>query len=77
MAENILNGGEFQVKIMTELITAKRKEMKMSQEQFGDEFGISQSMVHHIESQRKFPSLPVFYQMAKFLGLKLDELISE
>jgi len=56
-------------------ITAIRKEMKLSQEKFGELVGMSQRSVAAWESGDRLPSYPVLSDLADRLGVSVDYLL--
>jgi len=52
-----------------------REAAGISQEQLANEVGVSQSMIGHVESGLKVPSLEVMMRIAKRLDVTVDDLI--
>ncbi|MGI6349909.1 MAG: helix-turn-helix domain-containing protein [Eubacteriales bacterium] len=59
-----------------EYIKCKREEKGWSQRRLGDEVGVSQNMIHYIETNQRIPSLAVANALAKALGCKVDDFIN-
>ena len=60
---------------ISQRITAIRKEMKLSQEKFGELVGMSQRSVAAWESGDRLPSFPVLSDLADKLGVTVDYLL--
>lgn len=53
-----------------------RKQLKLTQDQFGQQLGIKRSLVGAYEEGRAEPRLELLYKMASLAGLSVDDLIS-
>lgn len=53
-----------------------RKQLKLTQEQFGQQLGIKRSLVGAYEEGRAEPRLELLHKMAGMAGLQLDALVS-
>ena len=49
----------------------------MSQRDLGNELGVTEQMVHYILQGKKIPSLAVYSDMCRVLGVSMDELVKE
>ena len=49
----------------------------MSQRDLGDELGVTEQMIHYILQGKKIPSLAVYSDMCRVLGVSMDELVKE
>jgi transcriptional regulator with XRE-family HTH domain len=52
-----------------------RMELGMTQEEFGDELGVSRPAIGSYEEGRALPSIGVLIKIADLYGVMLDELI--
>lgn len=55
-------------------VRALRKELGLSQEEFGKHCGVSRQTINAIENQKYDPSLPLAFQLARILGTTVDAL---
>lgn len=49
----------------------------MSQRDLGNELGVTEQMIHYILQGKKIPSLAVYSDMCRVLGVSMDELVKE
>lgn len=49
----------------------------MSQRDLGNELGVTEQMVHYILQGKRIPSLAVYSDMCRVLGVSMDELVKE
>lgn len=49
----------------------------MSQRDLGNKLGVTEQMVHYILQGKKIPSLAVYSDMCRVLGVSMDELVKE
>ena len=49
----------------------------MSQRDLGNELGVTEQMIHYILQGKKIPSLAVYSDMCRVLGVSMDELVRE
>jgi len=56
-------------------LRAIRLQRDWSQARLAEEAGLSQAMIHYLESAKKQPSLAKAIALAKALGIGLEELI--
>lgn len=57
-------------------LTAARKNLNVTQEQLGQQSGVSMHVIAHIERQARNPSLHTLARLAVALHLSLEELLS-
>jgi len=57
-------------------IEALRKEKKMTQEELGQEVGLTPSAISNIERNRSMPSVDTLWRVSDCLGVTIDSLLS-
>lgn len=63
------------LKSFSEILKAKRKEKKWSQEELAKKAGISSMQVSRLESAKNLPTIPTLIRLGPYLGYSLDELL--
>ena len=61
---------------MKNSVKARRKLLKMTQEQFGDLVGVSRQTINAIEKEKFDPSLPTAFKMAEIFDCAIEELFN-
>lgn len=59
----------------SEVVKKMRKDMKMSQREFGMKFGLDQQAVSKWENGKSLPSTNVLIQMSEAAGITIDQLL--
>ncbi|MGN0149313.1 MAG: helix-turn-helix transcriptional regulator [Clostridia bacterium] len=54
-----------------------RKEQGFTQQELADKSAVSPAAINHYENGMKLPSLQAAYNIARALGVKIDDLIVE
>lgn len=58
-------------------IKERREQSGLDQSELAERLEIDRSLISHIESGRKLPSVPLLADIAKALGCTMDELAKE
>lgn len=58
-------------------IRNRREEFGLDQSELAERVGVSQTMISHIEKDRKNPSIGLLADIAKVLNCTMDELVHE
>ena len=59
---------------LASLVTAKRKELKMTQQELADATGINRAQISRLEKEDYLPSIPQLEQICETLGFEPDEV---
>lgn len=62
---------------LSELVTTRRKENKITQQQLADKTGINRAMISHLEKQSYIPSIPQLEILAETLGFSPEDVFVE
>ena len=62
-------------KLIAELVNAKRKEQKITQEQLSKMTGINRSMIGRIENEEYIPAIDQLQALAEALGFEITDVI--
>lgn len=60
--------------LLADLVTAKRKELKMTQQNLADATGINRALISRLEKEDFLPSIPQLEQLGETLGFEPDEV---
>lgn len=58
-----------------ERLKQARKEKRLTQKEVCGKIGVSQVMIHYIETNKKKPSAAVLNRLALFYGIPIDSLV--
>ena len=64
-------------KLIAELVNAKRKEQKITQEQLSKMTGINRSMIGRIENEEYIPAIDQLQTLAEALGFEITDVIMD
>ena len=59
---------------LASLVTAKRKELKMTQQELADATGINRAQISRLEKEDYLPSIPTAEQICETLGFEPNEV---
>ena len=63
--------------INTEKLRKLMNDKNICQRSLSNELGVTEQMVHYILQGKKIPSLAVYSDMCRVLGVSMDELVKE
>lgn len=63
--------------VFGEILRAKRKEQKLSQEELAGQAGIAMRYVSLLECNKRQPTISTLYLLSKALGISMTDFISE
>lgn len=61
---------------MKNIISQLRKENKITQEELANEVGVTRQTITSIENGKYIASLPLAFKIAKFFGMKIEEIFT-
>jgi DNA-binding protein len=61
---------------MKNIISQLRKENKITQEELANEVGVTRQTITSIENGKYIASLPLAFKIAKFFGMKIEEVFT-
>ncbi len=64
----------FSLKTLAALVTARRRELGLTQQQLADRTGINRAMLSHIESEEYTPSIPQLEALGNALSFELEDV---
>ncbi|MBI3478978.1 MAG: helix-turn-helix transcriptional regulator [Nitrosomonadales bacterium] len=59
---------------MKNKVRAYRLQRELSQQQLADELSVSRQTINSIETEKYEPSLQMAFRLAKYFGVKIEEL---
>ena len=59
---------------MKNIISQLRKENKITQEELANEVGVTRQTITSIENGKYIASLPLAFKIAKFFGMKIEDV---
>ena len=62
---------------LAELVSGKRKDNNITQQQLADKTGINRTMISHLEKQTYIPSIPQLEALAETLGFSPEDVFTE
>lgn len=62
------------IKKMKNTINIERARRRMSQKQLAEELGVAPNTIHKIETNRSDPKVGLALRIARFFGLKVDDI---
>ena len=63
--------------INTDRLRELMNDKDICQRELSNELGVTEQMVHYILQGKKIPSLAVYSDMCRVLGVSMDELVKE
>ena len=61
---------------MKNIIPQLRKENKITQEELANEVGVTRQTITSIENGKYIASLPLAFKIAKFFGMKIEDVFT-
>lgn len=61
---------------MKNIISQLRKENKITQEELANEVGVTRQTITSIENGKYIASLPLAFKIAKFFGMKIEDVFT-
>ena len=61
---------------MKNIISQLRKQNKITQEELANEVGVTRQTITSIENGKYIASLPLAFKIAKFFGMKIEEVFT-
>lgn len=61
---------------MKNIISQLRKQNKITQEELANEVGVTRQTITSIENGKYIASLPLAFKIAKFFGMKIEDIFT-